>query len=667
MTSRAAARSTPRRPHPCSANSWAAPTHTYGPVSNAAAGGRRRRALRVAARGAPLRSRSRARDRARRPCRPGDDRRRRRGVAGGPGRVRSAPGASPILYAGDMNATTSSAARPAAGADLVVGDSNRRREFLPQSTQQNLGATLGQSRAARHRRCRHRPVPRGRGNDGQTVSRPATARAICTLRAPRRAASSPRTARSRRSTATPRPPGSPTATSAPSQRWIEVGFDAPRDVPYVDVDPLSTPTASSPRSTSTACVTRVGRGFTRIPVNLHHVSRAARHDRPRGPAEGRAAAAPAAFARSGSRASTCASCCAPPVLIGRDLAGTDLRHDSLSYVFERTTGDDPFRRNPYGTATVLERSSGSRRRRSPDRAARVRARCSLATPCRRGSYPAVTAADSTLDRMAGYTGPERFDSSSRFQDQPAYRASSAFSGRPGAGWIGLWAPAEAPDPWISWTTPRPLRVSQRAADAVHPAGAPADAGADRAGRADRVGPLHGRRGWNRLPAQRGHRAEPPRDDPERGVPGRRHRPRAQARAVGIGSVSVAGLEPVAIPASGPLHAPCGTAAVSVSGRRVPLAPQGTVAELDAGRPLRATACGSGAAPVPMGAGVQSHRLASGPVQRRPAAAELAGAVACRGASLGRPRRRRRAHRPELGDRRAGRAQRPVLAGARREL
>ena len=50
--------------------------------------------------------------------------------------------------------------------------------------------------------------------------------------------------------------------------------------------------------------------------------------------------------------------------------------------------------------------------------------------------------------------------------------------------------------------------------------------------------------------------------------------------------------------------------MSVSGRRVPLAPQGTVAELDAGRPLRAAACGSAAAGVPMGAGVQ--RIASLP-------------------------------------------------------
>ena len=43
----------------------------------------------------------------------------------------------------------------------------------------------------------------------------------------------------------------------------------------------------------------------------------------------------------------------PPVITARALAGTDLQRDSLSYVFERATGDDPFRRDPTGSTTVL--------------------------------------------------------------------------------------------------------------------------------------------------------------------------------------------------------------------------------------------------------------------------------------------------------------------------
>jgi hypothetical protein len=297
------------------------------------------------------------------------------------------------------------------------------------------------------------------------------------------------------------------------------------------------------------------------------------------------------------------------VLIGRHLAGTDLSHDGLSYVFERTTGDDPFRRNPYGTATVLNDPQDR-----GDAEAQIE-RLVFAPVARSYSvgawvYPAVSAPDSTLDRLAGYTGRVTFDSSSRFQDQPAYRASSAFSGRPGAGWIGLWAPAEAPDPWISWTTPRPLRVSSvrltpsrrpvRRPTVVRiswPGGstAPLPVGAD--GSVALASPV----------TARSFRVTVLGAVFPAGSTARRQ----QARAVGIGSVSVAGLKPVAMPVSGPLRAPCGTVAVSVGGRRVSLAPHGTVAELNAGRPLPATTCGAAAA-VPMGAGVQRITSLPGP-------------------------------------------------------
>jgi hypothetical protein len=56
--------------------------------------------------------------------------------------------------------------------------------------------------------------------------------------------------------------------------------------------------------------------------------------------------------------------------------------------------------------------------------------------------------------------------------------------------------------------------------------------------------------------------------------------------------------------SGPIRARCGDAAVSVGGRTVPLRPQGTIADLEARRPLRARACSGELA---MGAGVQRIR------------------------------------------------------------
>src|SRR6185312_14619263 len=275
--------------------------------------------------------------------------------------------------------------------------------------------------------------------------------------------------------------------------------------------------------------------------------------------------------------------------------------------FERTSGDDPFRRNPYGTATVLNDPQDR-----GDAEAQIE-RLVFAPAARSYSvaawvYPAVNTADSTLDRLAGYTGPERFDSSSRFQDQPAYRASSAFSGRPGAGWIGLWAPAEAPDPWISWTTPRPLRVSSvRLTPSSRPVRRPTVVRISWPGGSTAPLPV-GADGSVALPSPvtaRSFRVTVLGAVFPAGTTARQQ----QARAVGIGSVSVAGLKPVAMPVSGALRAPCGTVAVSVGGRRVPLAPHGTVADLNAGRPLPATTCGASAG-VPMGAGVQ--RIASLP-------------------------------------------------------
>ncbi len=51
------------------------------------------------------------------------------------------PSRSPLFYAGDLT-PGALRAQAAGGANVVITDSNRRREFLPQSTQQNLGPTL---------------------------------------------------------------------------------------------------------------------------------------------------------------------------------------------------------------------------------------------------------------------------------------------------------------------------------------------------------------------------------------------------------------------------------------------------------------------------------------------------------------------------------------------
>jgi hypothetical protein len=78
--------------------------------------------------------------------------------------------------------------------------------------------------------------------------------------------------------------------------------------------------------------------------------------------------------------------------------------------------------------------------------------------------------------------------------------------------------------------------------------------------------------------------------------------------VGIGSISVPGLVRPRIRQAGPLRTACGSAAIDVAGRRVPLRPIGTVDQLDAGQPLPASSC---TAPVAMAAGIREVRALPG--------------------------------------------------------
>ena len=117
----------------------------------------------------------------------------------------------------------------------------------------------------------------------------------------------------------------------------------------------------------------------------------------------------------------------PPVLAERALAGRDLETTGLTYLFERTTGDDPFRRDPRrgtaGATLVRDRLDGERgleRVFSPPAARRWRADG--------WGTVAVSALDSAIDDLAGVTGG-RFESSGRFQGRPGFRASGAFDGR----------------------------------------------------------------------------------------------------------------------------------------------------------------------------------------------------------------------------------------------
>lgn len=522
------------------------------------------------------------------------------------------PAARPILYAGDQS-PAQLRALAAGGADLVVGDSNRRQEFLPESTQQNLGVTLPANQPMPTGAAQINPFPNA-GTAGQTVAALQGARYLQAPSAPGEL-QFPEAAPIAAFDGNPQTAWAADRNLPVSDRWIQIGFNAPRDVPYVDVYPLDdthgTVTAVSVNGISHA----VGAGWTRIPLHLHSVG-ALRLTITglRQPTVGQADAGgfreiriPGVHVRQWLRA---------PTVLGRNLAGADLRHDGLTYLFERTAGDDPFRRNPYGVNTLLDDPSDR-----GDAEAQIQ-RIVFAPAARSYTagawvHPAVTTPDSALDVLAGYRGAARFDSSGRFQNRPAYRASSAFTGGSGAGsssgWIGFWNGLQAPAPWISWSTPRPVRVAGfRITPSLQVVRRPTRVALSWAG--GRTPPL---------PVPPGGQVVLPRPVTARafrltvlaaafpaGATARQRR----AEAVGIGALSVPGLAPVRIPVAGALHVRCGAVAIAVGTSTVPLIPSGTVAQLDAGQPLRARACApkGGTPEVRMGAGVQHVTSLPGP-------------------------------------------------------
>jgi arabinofuranan 3-O-arabinosyltransferase len=508
------------------------------------------------------------------------------------------PSTQAILYAGDQSAGRIRALA-ARGANIVVGDSNRRQEFLPESTQQNEGATLPAATPIPAGAAEVDPFP-DPGTNGQSVAALQGARYLRTPIQPGEL-QFPETGPIAAFDGSEQTGWVADRNLPVADRWMEVGFTAPRAVSYVDVYPFNDRHGTVTEIDVNGIHRGVGPGWTRIPLHLGRVS-ALRFtiDGLRQPPSGLAGAGgfreiriPGFHVRQWLRS---------PVLVARDLAGTDLRHDSLSYVFERTTGDDPFQRNPYGTNTLLDQPTD--RSDAEQQIQRI-----VFAPAARtytaGAWvhAAVSTSDSTLDRLAGYRGSDRFDSSSRFDDKPGYRASRAFAPMAGsgarAGWIGFDRGGAAPAPWIGWSTPRPLRFAQLRLT-------PSSAAVRR--------PTRVRVSWpggqtTSLAVGPGGEVTLPRPVSATSfritvvasafAPGTSAR-RRRVPAVGIGAVTVPGLTPPAIPTAGRLQTACGSVAISAGGRRVALVPQGTVAQLDSGRPLPARACGA----VAMGAGVQ---------------------------------------------------------------
>jgi arabinofuranan 3-O-arabinosyltransferase len=503
------------------------------------------------------------------------------------------PTGSPVFYAGDLS-SGSLRHEAAAGANVVVTDSNQRRQFVPEYTQQNAGNTLSASDPVDANFAVMDPFPQA-GTNAQTVS---TLQGAAYLRAVNEGGT------------LSFPENGPIAAFdgdlssswvadryvGPPNRYIDIGFNKPRDVPYVDVYPLSGPHGVVTEVDVNGVKAHVGPGWTRIPARLHHVLAVrVRIDNVVQPKTG--LGGPGGFREIRIPGFHVRQLLRTPVVVARDLAGRDLSHSSLTYVFERQTGDNPFQRDRYRISPVLDELKGAGdAEQYIERATFTPAARSYAVQA--WINPAIAAPDSSFDRLVGMPGADRFDSSSRFHDEPRYRASSAFDGRTDTAWVGDWLPGEVPNPWISWATPRALTVSRmRLTPSQLPVAHPTVVRLS--WRDGSTGALAvAADGTVVLPHPVRARAFRLTIVQARFPPAATPRQRA-ATAVGIGSLTIPGLRPVAIPRTGPLKAGCGSVRIAMGGQVVPLRPAGTIAGLDAGIPLRASGCG-GEARMPLG-------------------------------------------------------------------
>ena len=512
-----------------------------------------------------------------------------------------------IAYAGNLSAAE--LVRAADGGEVVISDSNRRRVLAAARMAQNHGATLAADDPFSPDSAVVDPFP-ARGADAQTVARYEGVRF---LRSPFSPAYSQFPER--------RPfvafDGDP-ATHWQADRaleetrhWVEVGFDAPRDVPFVELLPYSDRWA---RVTAVEVAGRrfgVRPGWNRLPLGLREVRslrvRIARVAAPAGVPSGagglRELRIPGLRVREALR---------PPVLAERALAGRDLASTALSYLFERTTGDDPFRRDPRrGTASAtlvrdrLDGEHGLEREFSPP-AARSWTADGWGTV-------AADAADSALDALTGLDArAPRFDSSGRFQGRPGFRASSAFDGtaRP---WVG--SSLDGRTAWLRWTAREPVTVrrlriappreqvrrptlvglSWGASPGPAPSAAPAGRGAGQSPPL-RVAPGGGTVVLPRAARGRAFRLEILRSAFPPGAPG----VVKQRRAVGIGELTGAGVPRARVVRTGPVRGRCGDLEGRLGPGPVRLRADATVADLDAGMPLRFRPCG-GTATLPAGA------------------------------------------------------------------
>jgi arabinofuranan 3-O-arabinosyltransferase len=500
----------------------------------------------------------------------------------------------PYAYASDLQPAGSGAGAirdaAAGGGSFVISDTNRRRAFVAARLQGAVGPTLASDQDISVDGTILDPFG-GLDKRDQTV---AEVHGVRSVSAPASPQVTQLPAQGPYSALDGDPETAWVADRAldPARATLSVDFGAPRDVAVLRLLPYSDSRGVVKAVTVNGRRFAVRRGWNTLRVDLHGVNAVDVHlasvtrpvDAHAGAGGIRELQIPGVHVTEALR---------PPTVIEDALRGTDLSHNALSYIFDRTTADVPAAQQK----VVGERGAGELRdEQDPEPALRRTIRPPAARAYDVEGWGTVDprSADAVFGQLDGSAAADGATaSSSRFDGLGRYRASGAFDGGGARSWVGQWIPGHAA--WLSWTAPRAVRVSRLVLD-------PAGVEVRRptrvrltvdgvAGPAVAVGaggavvlpsPVHGRSFRLDVLAARW----------PAGTPGRIQ----QRRAVGIGEIRGAGMPVRAVPRSGAVALPCGVATVTIGGVSYPLRGTTDRASLDAGRPVRLRGCGRLALP-----------------------------------------------------------------------